>query len=236
MGRSQLYDVARFGTKGLIEDYVAEISDSLCLLSDLEHEGITAGEKLQEYFEPSNLASQAQHDKKHWGALQKFQPEILPIQEIREMVERLVPDMTFQEALERTGRHINISIAPAETHQTSPLLNATTTPNVLIRQAIIASSAVPGVYPPVTLLARDKYGNKKEYMPSRKWVDGAVSDDLPAKRLARLYGVNHYIVSQTNPHIIPFIRDSQRRNSKMEVLNTATTRTMRVWLNASAEL
>jgi len=36
-------------------------------------------------------------------------------------------------------------------------------------------------------------------LPGRRWVDGAVTDDLPAKRLARLYAVNHYIVSQANP-------------------------------------
>jgi NTE family protein len=67
-------------------------------------------------------------------------------------------------------------------------------------------------------------------------VDGAVSDDLPAKRLARLYGVNHYVVSQTNPHIIPFIRDSGRCRSPASVLKTAATRTVREWLNASAEI
>ncbi len=100
----------------------------------------------------------------------------------------------------------------------------------------MASAAVPGVFPPVTLAAKNHMGQKQPYLPARKWVDGSVSDDMPAKRLARLYGVNHYIVSQTNPHIIPFVRDSRRRNSKADVLRTAATRTAREWLNASAEI
>jgi NTE family protein len=122
----------------------------------------------------------------------------------------LPDDMTFQKAFERTGRAMNVSIAPAETHQTSRLLNATTSPTVLMRSAVMASAAVPGIFPPVTLQALDDDGQLKSYLPSRRWVDGSVSDDMPAKRLARLYGVNHYIVSQTNPHVLPFVTDGMR--------------------------
>ena len=32
----------------------------------------------------------------------------------------------------------------------------------------------------MTLAAKNKYGERQEYLPSRKWVDGSVSDDLPA--------------------------------------------------------
>ncbi|QFU77829.1 DUF3336 domain-containing protein [Halioglobus maricola] len=197
----------------------------------------THGEKDRaRFYDPEFLLKQIEQEKIELSALHKIRPQILQIHEVQGIIERLVPDLTFQEAFELTGIHMNISIAPAETHQTSRLLNATTTPNVLMRSAIQASTAVPGVFPSVTLMARDKYGDKKEYLPSRKWVDGAMSDDLPAKRLARLYGVNHYIVSQTNPHIIPFVRDSNRRNTKGDILKTAATRTAREWINASAEI
>jgi len=301
MGKSQLYQVARLGTKQVIEDYVGEIVDSLQLLSDVEHEEISeeerldffrrahhcfgrsalmmsgsgmllyfhvgvvkalleqdllpdilsgssggsfvgailathTGKELDKLFDPRHLVNEIEYEKQRLSVLHKIRPQILQVHEIHGIIERLIPDLTFQEAFERTGVYLNVSIAPAETHQTSRLLNATTTPTVLIRQGILASAAVPGVYPPVTLMARDKYGDKKEYLPSRKWVDGAVSDDLPAKRLARLYGVNHYIVSQTNPHIIPFVRDSRRRQSKIDVIKTAATRTAREWINASAEI
>ena len=43
------------------------------------------------------------------------------------------------------------------------------------------------------------------YIPNRRFADGSLMADLPFERLARLYGVNHSIVSQTNPLAVPFI-------------------------------
>jgi predicted acylesterase/phospholipase RssA len=57
------------------------------------------------------------------------------------------------------------------------------------------------------LEARDFSGRSVPYMPSKRWVDGTLSSDMPMLRLARLHNVNHYIVSQTNPHIVPFMSD-----------------------------
>ena len=153
--------------------------------------------------------------------------------EMEEGLSRFLPnDMTFHKAFEKTGRAMNVSIAPAETHQTSRLLNATTSPSVLMRSAVMASAAVPGVFPPVTLQALDSDGQLKSYLPSRRWVDGSVSDDMPAKRLARLYGVNHYIVSQTNPHVLPFVTDGHRKQTSIGLLQTAGRRATREWFNA----
>jgi len=125
----------------------------------------------------------------------------LRLDDLRAMVEATIPDMTFLEALEETGRKINISVAPASLHQRSRLLNAITSPNALIREAVMASCAIPGIFPPVTLAARDSSGQRRPYVSSRQWVDGSMTDDLPARRLARLYGVNHFISSQANPLI-----------------------------------
>ncbi len=157
---------------------------------------------------------------------------VSPQDQVKETIATFVPDMTFQQAFEKTGRAINVSIAPAEMHQTSRLLNAITSPGVLIRSGVLASCSVPGFYPPVTLEALDSDGIKKKYLPSRRWVDGSVSDDLPAKRLARLYGVNHYIVSQTNPHVLPFVTDGHRKVSSSAVLANAARRSAREWFNA----
>jgi len=118
----------------------------------------------------------------------------------REMA-RTIPDMTFLEAYEKTGRSINITISPAESRQTSRLLNHIASPNVTIRSAVLASSALPGIFPPVQLQARNVDGNVQAYLPSRRWIDGSFSQDLPAKRLARMYGVNHFIVSQVMPGV-----------------------------------
>lgn len=137
----------------------------------------------------------------------------MSVREVRGFVEHQIPDLTFQEAFELTGRRINISVAPRELHQQSRLLNAITSPNVLIREAVLASCAIPGIYPPVTLAARNRFGERQPYVPSRQWVDGSVSDDLPAKRLSRLYGVNHFITSQTNPVAVWALRDSQQQDN-----------------------
>lgn len=120
-------------------------------------------------------------------------------------LERNVNDLTFEEAFERTGRRINITVSPADPHQESRLLNSVTSPHVMIRKASLASCAIPYVYPPVMLWAKNIDGEKVPYIPSRQWVDGSIKNDLPIQRLARIYGVNHSIVSQTNPHVIPFL-------------------------------
>jgi NTE family protein len=158
----------------------------------------------------------------------------MPIEGIVRIVERMLPDLTFQDSLALTGRHLNISVAAVDTHQNSRLLNAITSPNVFVREAVLASAAVPGVYPPVTLAARNHQGIKQPYLPARKWVDGSVSDDMPAKRLARLYGVNHYVVSQTNPHVLPFVADGKRPTRPISILREANRKTARAWLNAGA--
>ena len=118
---------------------------------------------------------------------------------IKREMDRMIPDMTFLEAYEKSGRSINITISPSESRQTSRLLNHIASPNVTIRSAVLASSALPGIFPPVQLQARNVHGNVQPYLPSRRWIDGSFSQDLPAKRLARMYGVNHFIVSQVMP-------------------------------------
>ena len=129
--------------------------------------------------------------------------------EIQRLVELLIADLTFQEALDKTGRMINITVASVEKHQASRLMNAITSPNVYVRSAVLASGAAPTVLPPQTLLAKNVHGEPQAYLPDKRWVDGAVTDDLPAKRLARLYGVNHYIVSQANPFSLLLLKSDE---------------------------
>jgi len=131
----------------------------------------------------------------------------IQVDDLRAMIEAAIPDMTFIEAYEETGREINVAVAPARLHQRSRLLNASTAPNVFIREAVMASCAVPQVFPPVTLAAKDKDGRRRPYVPARQWVDGSITDDLPARRLARLYSINHFISSQANPLVLWASRD-----------------------------
>ena len=129
-----------------------------------------------------------------------------------QLIAAIIPDLTFAEAYARTGRQISITVAPAEPHQRSRLLNAVSSPNVYLRSAVMASCAIPGVFPPVMLKAKNEKGEPQPYLPARRWVDGSVADDLPAKRLSRLFSTNHYIVSMVNPIARAFLpRDERAR-------------------------
>ncbi len=127
---------------------------------------------------------------------------------LKRKVAKLIPDMTFREAYEKTGRSINISISPSQPRQKSRLLNHIASPNVTLRSAVLASTALPGIFKPVQLQARDADGTLKPYLPSRRWIDGSFSQDLPERRLARMYGVNHFIVSQVMPVLGRETRDT----------------------------
>lgn len=131
-------------------------------------------------------------------------PSMLQAEDITRYVERLIPDLTFAEAYKISGRHLNITVTGLEPQQSPRLLNAITAPNVLIRSAIQASGAVMGIFPPVTLQARNTAGQQVPYLPEQLWIDGSFVDDLPAKRLGRLYGVNHFISSMANPAALLF--------------------------------
>ncbi len=117
---------------------------------------------------------------------------------------------TFEEAYQKTGRHLTITVSPADLHQYSRLLNAKTSPNAIITQAVRASCAIPIVFTPVQLKAKNQAGEVVPYIPNRRFADGSVMADLPFDRLARLYGVNHSIVSQTNPISMLFLARDKR--------------------------
>ena len=156
--------------------------------------------------------------------------------DLMKIIERIIPDITFEEAYQLSGLKINISVAPFEHHQKSRLLNAITSPNVMLREAVLASCCIPGVFPPVSLAAKNVKGDRVPYLPQRKWVDGSLSDDLPMKRLSRLYGVNHFIVSQTNPLILPFLNAEKRNRSLISTVSNTALNTMKDWGLAASHL
>lgn len=272
MGKPELYQHAKHGTKHLIQEYVEEIVSALQHIANLDTLEISLKEKLDffqraslcygrtalmlsgggtlghfhigvvkalleqdllpsvisgasagsvitaifgthtnpeliELIQPVRLLAEAKENAGWMKKLLYGKQQRADIKDFENLVlNRLVPNLTFQEAYELTGRRINISVAPAELHQTSRLLNAITSPNVYIRKAVLASCAVPGIYPSVMLEAKNERGERQSYLPTRRWIDGSFSDDLPAKRLSRLYDVNHYIGSLINP-IVLFSKD-----------------------------
>ena len=190
---------------------------------------------LDEYFEPDWLPGKDAPS----GLIERITSNLgtdrITAEDIWEVLEEFIPDLTFEEALKSTGRHINVPVAPSENHQKSRLLNADTSPNAFMREAVLASTAIPGFFPPVVLMAKNDKGERQAYT-SRRWVDGSLSEDLPAKRLARLYGVNHYIVSQTNPYVLPFIDTTKRKTDAISELKYALIDTTRAWVNAGAAI
>ena len=146
------------------------------------------------------------------------QKSIMDIRELERFLRRSLGETTFEEAFKRTRRIINITVSPVDRNQHSRLLNYLTTPHLLVWSAVLASCAVPGLFPPVKLMTKDRLGHEKPYMASIRWVDGAIESDLPAQRLGELYNVNHHIVSQTNPHVLPFIADQTRKEGWQKFL------------------
>lgn len=212
----------------------AFIGTMLCSYPDEELESVF---DLDNFADAEMLKRHAGEEKSRRGLkLPSLKPGAATLEDFEKSLERLIPDLTFQDALKITGRQLNVSIASAENAGSSRLLNAKTSPNVFLRGAVRASAAAPGIFPPASLSARDEAGNKQAYLPEQKWVDGSLSGDLPSKRLARLYGVNHFIVSQTNPHIVPFVTDAKRKRDVMSVLKYASFDTARTWANTGAAL
>ena len=166
------------------------------------------------------------------GTQEDLRPRRTLQAEVFGLIESIVPDMTFLEAFEESGVAINVSVAPSRVHQRSRMLNAVTSPNAMIREAVLASCAVPGVFPPVTLAARDAQGQRRPYVPSRQWIDGSMSDDLPAKRLARMYGVNHFITSQTNPMVFWMLQDPQSQRTLFARMTSIYQSAAREWMRA----
>jgi NTE family protein len=193
-------------------------------------------EELHKIFDPGHIPGKDAPESWFEHIVSAIKPDRITREDTWNVLEKLLPDFTFQEAFEHTGRHMNISVAPAEMLQKSRLLNADTSPNVFMREAVLASTAIPGFFPPVVLMAKNDKGERQEYHGSRKWVDGSISDDLPAKRLARLYGVNHYIVSQTNPLVIPFIDHRERKSDPLSALKHATVTSAKTWFNAGVTM
>lgn len=131
--------------------------------------------------------------------------------QIRRAIAANVRDWTFEESYRTSGRIVNITVSPAGTNQPPRLLNYLTFPFLFLREAVLASCAVPLLFEPVLLMTRDEHGRRAPYMPSLRWIDGSLKSDLPTLRLRRLYNVNHFIVSQTNPHILPFLHTGAAR-------------------------
>ena len=123
-------------------------------------------------------------------------------------------DTTFEEAFQKSGLHINVAVAPYDASQDSRIMNSFTAPDLLVWSAVLASCAVPILFPPVRLTNKRYDGEHTPYMGKTRWVDGSVRSDFPQEKMARLYNINYTIASQVNPHVVPFMQDDTKRYRK----------------------
>ena len=143
----------------------------------------------------------------------------LDVNVLEECVRANVGDLTFEEAYARTKRVLNITVATSSRGGVPNLLNYLTAPNVLIRSAALASNASSTrlYYNPQLggLLCKDETGAIVPWLTSpqvtfRSWKSTtytANERDSPLSRIAELFNVNHFVVSQARPYIAPFLRN-----------------------------
>jgi TAG lipase/steryl ester hydrolase/phospholipase A2/LPA acyltransferase len=124
----------------------------------------------------------------------------------------LLGDLTFQEAYDRSGgRILCVCVCATRAGEKPRLLNYLTSPHLVVWSAVAASCAFPSLFPPQPLLAKSRNGAFVPWQPegklgARRWRDGSLENDLPMQGLSELFNVNYFIVSQTNPHIVPILR------------------------------
>lgn len=131
----------------------------------------------------------------------------IDIKHLIRVMKILLGDMTFQESYNRTRRILNICVSSASVYELPRLLNYVTSPNVMIWSAVAASCSVPLLFSPAQLMVKNPItGAHTPWNPTpQRWIDGSVDNDLPMTRLAEMFNVNHFIVSQVNPHVVPFL-------------------------------
>ena len=110
-------------------------------------------------------------------------------------------DLTFIEAYRKTGRILNISTTA---NNGSVNLNYITSPNVLVRSAVLCSSAMPFFVKPPKLLEKDPQTGEIIFREAQSFSDGSLAGDVPRGELGSLFGVRFVLTSQVNPHISPF--------------------------------
>ncbi|KYG47849.1 hypothetical protein M433DRAFT_141562 [Acidomyces richmondensis BFW] len=149
---------------------------------------------------------------------------VLDVDVLSKVVRANVGDMTFQEAYIRTKRILNITIS-TPSGGVPGLLNYLTAPNVLIWSAAMASNAIDACHSPVPLQCKTPNGEIIPWeIPAHTFVRPPKSvynrtpstdhdRDTPLSRVAELFNVNHFIVSQARPYLAPFLAPSLYHSS-----------------------
>ncbi|KAK9447980.1 uncharacterized protein V1518DRAFT_419376 [Limtongia smithiae] len=194
----------------------ALIAALVCVHTDVELPDFLSGNSI----DLSRFASERPSDAGlGFQRLKRFydQGYLLDIQLLDAVVREHIGTMTFEEAYIRTRRVLNIAVFSDDRNMPT-LFNFLTTPNVLIASAACASNALPGLYDDTPLQCKDECGNvvrwnlsgshtntTKKKTKWRRWSTAAPAErEAPYTRVAELFNVNHFIVSQARPYLAPF--------------------------------
>ncbi|KAK4153072.1 acyl transferase/acyl hydrolase/lysophospholipase [Chaetomidium leptoderma] len=165
--------------------------------------------------------------------MRRFRKEgyFLDVKVLEECVRTNIGDLTFEEAFNRSKRILNITVVTAGQEGIPTLLNHVTAPNVLVWTAAVASNASsPTFYGhrQTKILCKDVHGIITPWAPTdtvdfRHWTSASYTGrNAPLQRIAGLFNVNHYIVSQARPYLIPFLQSDMHGPSALGKHNWLT--------------
>ena len=128
---------------------------------------------------------------------------VLCSDQLRAVLTHNIGDWTFAEAHARTGRTLVLTVSPTKRGLQPRLLAHNTAPHTTILDSVLASAALPGLFPAARLRERRPCGTQSQ--TDERWADGSLRHDIPRERLIAEHGAGWVIASQTNLHVLPFV-------------------------------
>lgn len=175
----------------------------------------------------------------------------LDIRVLEQCVRDNCGDLTFEEAFNLSGRVLNITVATGDKAGIPRVFNYISTPNVVRRSyipltvsrrflttvglqlvwtAAVASNAIDAAWygaNQTKLLCKNQKGVVEPWAPAaevrfRHWTQASYQGrNSPLQRLSEYFNVNHYIISQARPYMIPFLQSDMHGPS--------STRDQTIW-------
>lgn len=89
--------------------------------------------------------------------------------------------MTFKEAYDKTGIHLNIAVTDS-CYNYNRFFNHIKSPNVYIWSACLASCSLPYIYGPSKIFYKKNNDEIREYKFAKKdYFDGSIAGDVPKR-------------------------------------------------------
>ena len=141
-----------------------------------------------------------------------------------------LPDLTFEEAFRHSGRELSVTVSARRRHEPPLLLNRIVAPDVTIASAVLASVAMPFLFPAQELTYKDGAGVLHRWSMAdggrTRWRDGSIAGDTPRMKLAQQFCVAYCVVSQVQPalqhHATPLQHHFNTTSTPRRLTRTST--------------